>query len=217
LGAKKHGMPAIVVICGGGHAKVIISILKKLREYEIIGYTDKSDKGNILNVPYLGNDEILVELIREKKCTSAAIGLGSVTISEQRKKIMSYLESINYSMPSIMSPHAVVNEDVIVGKGTVVLDGAVINSGSRIGECVIINTNSSVDHDCVIDDYVHVAPGATLSGLVRIGRNTIIGTGASIIHNVSICENCYIGAGSTVISNITEPGTYAGNPVRKIG
>lgn len=217
MSVKKKGVSTIVIISGGGHAKVVISILKKLREYEIIGYTDKTDKGNILNVPYLGNDEILEELIREKKCTSAAIGLGSVTISEQRKKIMSYLESINYSVPSITSPHAVVNEDVIIGKGTVVFDGAVINSGSRIGECVIINTNSSVDHDCVIDDYVHVAPGAILSGLVKIGRNTIIGTGASIIHNVSICENCYIGAGSTVTKDIAESGTYAGNPVRKIG
>ena len=81
MSAKKNEMPAIVVICGGGHAKVVINILKKLKEYEIIGYTDKSDKGDILNVPYLGNDDILEKLIREKKCKSAAIGLGSVTIS----------------------------------------------------------------------------------------------------------------------------------------
>ena len=30
----------IVVIGGGGHAKVIINILKKVGEYDILGYTD---------------------------------------------------------------------------------------------------------------------------------------------------------------------------------
>ena len=33
-------MDAIVVIGGGGHAKVVISILRKLKRYRILGYTD---------------------------------------------------------------------------------------------------------------------------------------------------------------------------------
>ena len=31
---------SIVVIGGGGHAKVVISILRKLKRYRILGYTD---------------------------------------------------------------------------------------------------------------------------------------------------------------------------------
>ena len=216
MSAERPGMQAIVVVGGGGHAKVIISILKKLNAYEIVGYTDMAEKGNILTVPYLGNDSILAELFSEKNCTNAVLGIGSVTLSTLRIKIANSLESINYRTPAILSPHAVVNEDVVIGKGTVVFDGAIINSGSRVGQYAILNTNCSVDHDCVIDDYVHVAPGATLSGGVKIGRNSIIGAGTSIVHNVSIGENCLIGAGSTVTRNIAEPGTYAGNPVKKI-
>ena len=216
MSAEKSIKQAIVVIGGGGHAKVIISILKKLNEYEILGYTDAAAKENILNVPYLGTDTILIELLREKKCSRAVIGIGSVSVSDQRMKIMNSLESINYQMPVISSPQAIINEDVTIGTGTVVFDGAIINSGTRIGSGVIVNTNSSVDHDCLIEDFVHIAPGAVVSGGVRIGKNSILGAGASVIHNVSICDNCLIGAGSTVTRNIMDAGIYAGSPVRKI-
>jgi acetyltransferase-like isoleucine patch superfamily enzyme len=33
---------------------------------------------------------------------------------------------------------------------------------------------------------------------------------------VSICENVVIGAGSVVTRDITTPGTYAGNPARRL-
>ena len=42
-------MKKIVVISGGGHAKVVISILKKIGKYNIVGYTDIENRGNILD------------------------------------------------------------------------------------------------------------------------------------------------------------------------
>ena len=209
-------MDKIVVVGGGGHAKVLISILKKMKAYEIIGYTDIKNKGNILDVSYLGNDDILSELIKRQKHCSAAIGVGSVNLSEERKRIKNLVESLGFDLPAIVSPNAILNEDVSIGKATVVFDGVVVNSGTRIGECSIINTNSTVEHDCEIGDYVHIAPGATLSGGVKVGNNSFIGTGANIIQSKSICENCFIGAGSTVVENCLTRGTYAGIPAKKV-
>jgi len=40
----------IVVIGGGGHAKVVISILKKLNNFNIVDYTDIENKGEILGI-----------------------------------------------------------------------------------------------------------------------------------------------------------------------
>ena len=41
----------IVVVGGGGHAKVVISILRKLEGYRILGYTDLKDNGALIGVP----------------------------------------------------------------------------------------------------------------------------------------------------------------------
>ena len=48
-----------------------------------------------------------------------------------------------------------------------------------------------------------------------IGNNVFIGSNATTLP-VEICNNVIIGAGAVVTKNIIQPGTYAGNPARKI-
>jgi acetyltransferase-like isoleucine patch superfamily enzyme len=43
-----------------------------------------------------------------------------------------------------------------------------------------------------------------------------IGTGATILPGVKIPANTFIGAGSVVFRSIKQPGTYVGNPAKKI-
>tara|TARA_B100000579_G_C22332053_1_gene620993 strand:- start:233 stop:454 length:222 start_codon:yes stop_codon:yes gene_type:complete len=49
----------------------------------------------------------------------------------------------------------------------------------------------------------------------QIGNRVSIGTNATIMP-VKICDDVVIGAGSVVTKDITEPGTYAGNPARRM-
>lgn len=208
-------MKKIIIIGGGGHAKVLISIIKKLKEYEIIGYTDFTDYGDISGVKYLGNDELLSEFYR-KGITNAALGIGQVKLTNKRVNVTNNIKSIGFDFPVIISPNAIINEQVNIGEGTQILDGAIINSGSKIGKQSIINTNAIIEHDCEVGDYCHVATGAILSGGVKLGDLTMVGSGAVIVQYKSIISNCLIGTGGVVINDITESGTYVGNPVRRI-
>ena len=209
-------MPEIVIVGGGGHAKVLISILKKSNHFNIVGYTDVQDRGLIIGIPYLGPDEILLEYKKTHPDLCAALGIGLTSISDKREKIFNRLQNLKIDCPTIVSPQAIVNEDVEIDEGSVVFDGVVINSGSRIGKGVILNTSCTVEHDCLIDDYTHIAPGVTLSGGVQIGKNSMIGVGATIIQGVKITNNVMIGAGSVVIKDILKAGKYAGVPVREL-
>lgn len=208
-------MARIVIIGGGGHAKVIISILKKLKKYEIVGYTDKHDNGLILGVPYLGDDGILEKINNNRSVQNAAVGIGQIKNTAVRRSIVDILLKIGFYMPAIVSPDSIVNEDVYISDGSVVMDGAIINSGTVIGSYSIINTGVSLDHDCQIGNFVHIAPGCVLSGGTKVEDDTMIGTGASIIHNCRLGRNCIIGAGAVVIQDCIEPGVYAGNPATK--
>lgn len=208
-------MQPTVVIGGGGHAKVVISILKKLG-YAIDGYTDDHDRGTILGIPRLGSDSSLSGLIERNQCLAAVIGIGKVDASDIRLSLQRRFTKLGFAFPVICSPHAVVNEEVTLGAGSVVLDGVIVNSGTTIGEACILNTGSIIDHDCIIGANVHIAPGVTLSGGVTVGDNCMIGTGTSLIQSVKICAGCLIGAGSTVVEDISVAGTYVGSPARKI-
>jgi sugar O-acyltransferase (sialic acid O-acetyltransferase NeuD family) len=206
---------AIVVIGGGGHAKVVIGVLKK-SAHDVVGYTDRRDRGAILSVPYLGDDDILAEFIRIQGRCWAIVGVGKTDVSARRITLQTELGALGFEFPVIISPRAVVNEEIGLGPGTAVLDGVVVNSGTEVGRACILNTHSTVEHDCRIGDNVHIAPGVTLSGGVTIGDNCMIGTGSNIIQKVSICADCLVGAGSTVVKDMTIPGTYAGNPAKRI-
>ena len=208
-------MDRIVVIGGGGHAKVVICVLKKLG-YAIAGYTDNHDRGTILGIPHLGSDSDLNPLIEKRQCVAAIVGIGKVDTSDIRLSLQRRFAERGFTFPAICSPHAVINEEVTLGAGAVVLDGAIVNSGTILGEACVLNTGSTIDHDCVIGANVHIAPGVTLSGGVTVGDNCMIGTGTRIIQSLTICEGCLIGAGSTVVEDIFEAGTYVGSPAKKI-
>jgi sugar O-acyltransferase (sialic acid O-acetyltransferase NeuD family) len=209
-------MVKIVIIGGGGHAKVVISIVKKLNLYEIDGYVDKIDKGQLLGIEYLGGDDILPVLFNRDKTRYAAIGIGQLKDSSLRRKISQQLIEIGYKLPPIISPSAIINEDVEIGDGSVVMDGVIVNPGTIIGRFTILNTKSSIDHDCKIGDFVHIAPGVTLSGGVKVGNNCLIGVGASVIQYKTIVSDCTIGAGAVVTKDCLKAGYYLGVPAKEV-
>lgn len=102
------------------------------------------------------------------------------------------------------------------GKGAVICAGNVLTTDICIGNFVHLNLGCTVGHDSRIGEFTTVSPGAHISGNVTIGASVFIGTGAVILERLTICDGAVIGAGAVVTKSITDPGTYAGIPARKI-
>ena len=84
-------------------------------------------------------------------------------------------------------------------------------------DCSVTYYDFSSDYESLEDDDgLYISIGASLMGRTIIGNNCFIGAGATIIDNIKITDNVIIGANSLVINDISYPGTYVGNPVRKI-
>jgi sugar O-acyltransferase (sialic acid O-acetyltransferase NeuD family) len=209
-------MTSIVVIGGGGHAKVVMSILRKMKAYRILGYTDLRDSGTLLGFPYLGSDIEFASRSVEPDTQNAVLAVGQVGLGTVRQQVWQELQSHHLCFPFIVSPHAIVNEEVSGGEAAMVMDGAVVNFGTALGRGAIVNTNSTVEHDVVIKDWVHIAPGSTICGGVTVGQFSMIGAGATVIQGIKIADSCVVGAGATVICDLTESGVYVGSPARRI-
>ena len=199
----------IIVVGGGGHAKVIISMIKTLGDRTCIGYTDNVDNGSILGIPYLGNDDLL----RTLKLSVQDVVI-AIADSDRRYELSNYVLDEGYKCPSIVSRNAFIQEGVVIGDGSVVMPGAVVNVGANIGKFSIVNTNASIDHDTSVGDYSHIAPGATLCGYVSIGEFTLVGAGATVIQEITVDARCIIGAGSVVLMPCLQSGTYVGAPAK---
>ena len=207
----------IVLIGGGGHAKVVSALVGKIGQYRIVGYTALAAGALPPNfAPYLGDDHALPDLVASGRITAAVLGIGIIDVDAGRAALRKQLIALGLALPPIVSPMAVINTDVVIGDGTVVMDGVVINPGTRIGDCSIINTNATVEHDCMIGDCSHIAPGTILCGGVSVGAQSIVGAGACVLPGVRIGARCIVGAGATVTRDLAEPGVYRGSPATRI-
>jgi len=205
---------SILLIAGaGGHGKVVADIALKLNKYSQIYFLeDDKEKKESMGISVIGSVTADTEQFFkkvEKSETEVVMAIGNSRTRMEKQKLF---EEAGFCIATMIHPSAVIGEDVVIGKGTVVMANAVINSGSRIGKGCIINTAASVDHDNYIGDYVHISVGSHLAGEVSIGEHVWIGAGAIVSNDLSVCKECVIGAGAVVVKNILQQGTYIGVP-----
>ncbi len=205
----------IVLIGGGGHARVVIDAIRCATAFDIAGIVDNALKAgsNVAGINVLGADDELAKVYK-KGVRYAFIGVGSVGHCDARRAIDAKIRKIGFHLPAVVHPGATVAAGVVLGDGTFVAPSATINPGVVTGRNVIINTSASVDHDCAIGDFAHIAPGAVLSGGVVVGEGTHIGARSVVNQYKKIGKDCLIGSGSVVTDDIPSGRKAFGNPCR---
>ena len=168
----------IVVVGAGGHAAVVIEVLRAQGGFEIVGAVDPDvTRSHVIGIPILGNDDQLATL-REDGVEAAVVALGNNQI---RQKIALALLSRGYSLPPVVHPGASISPTAVIEDGAVIMNRAVVGTRARVGPMAIINTGCIVEHDNCIGPAAHVAPGVNLAGNVRIGERTLVGIGLPFV------------------------------------
>ncbi|MGE4403625.1 MAG: acetyltransferase [Desulfobulbus sp.] len=202
----------IFLFGASGHAKVVIDIIERQGLYEIAFLVDDDPalKGqHVYGYPVIGGKEDLL-------AGDIHRGIVAIGSNRARRAVAGWLRDHGFDLVCAVHPSAQLACGVIIGSGSVVMAGAIINADSIIGQDVIVNTRAGIDHDCTIGDGVHIAPGTTLCGTVTVGDGSFVCAGATIIPNLTIGSNVTVGAGSTVIRDVTEGITVVGSPAKQI-
>lgn len=194
-------MTEVYLYGAGGHAKVIIDILKESGISVLNIIDDNKELKELMGIPIIYNEM--------KPSFPMIISIGNNSI---RKRIREKFAECNYI--TAISSSAILSDTITIGEGTVIMQGSIIQSSVNIGEHSIINTGATIDHDCQIGDFVHIAPGCNLCGNVEIGEGTFVGAGTIIIPGVKIGKWTTVGAGSVIRKNIPDNVMAAGNPCK---
>lgn len=188
-------MEDIVIIGFGGHGKSLSDCIERSGRYNIVGYTDIKD--NAVRYPYLGTDDRLKE-IYESGVRYAAIGVGYMGHGDLRERIYKDLKEIGFELPVICDPSSVISEAAVIGEGTFIGKGTVVNAEAEIGNVCILNTGAILEHECRVGDFAHIAVGAVVCGQACIGRAAFVGANATVIQCMSVDERRIVPAGYVV-------------------
>ncbi len=211
-------MKKLVIVGAGDFGREVSWVAERINAqtpvWELLGFVDDGAavQGRTVDgYPVLGPVSWL-EAVTDELYVVCSIGTGRV-----RKQVMERVLANPHLRPAVLiDPAAIVGRNAQVGPGCVVCAGTVLAISSRLEAHTIVNLNCTVGHDTVLEPYCTVHPGSNLSGRVHVGACTDIGTGTKIIQGLAVCPGCTLGAGTVVVRDITEPGTYAGVPARRI-
>jgi sugar O-acyltransferase (sialic acid O-acetyltransferase NeuD family) len=117
-------------------------------------------------------------------------------------------------LPVLAHPSAAVSTTAVIGAGTILSAGVIVQSDARIGRLCVLNTACTIDHDNVLGDEVSVAPGVHTAGRVTILDAAFVGLGAVIINGVVVGSRATVGAGAVVTRDVPDGATVVGNPAR---
>ncbi len=214
---KNKGKKQKVVFVGGGKLAAILYFMFK-DSYDFIGYLDDfSDKAYIeesCGIKKLGTSNDLKKIL--PLTNKAVISIGSIGNTKARLINFENLKKAGFNFPTLVSPKAIVAENVSIGEGTIIEHNVVVNPSAKIGSNCVISNNSVIGHDLVIGNNVFIAAGVTTNGDSSIGDNTFIGTGATVIQKLKIGKDCLIGAASCVTKDVRDNSKVAGVPARPI-
>lgn len=211
-------MKKLVIVGAGDFGREVSWVAERINAqtpvWELLGFVDDSAaiRGRTVDgYPVLGPVSWL-EAVTDELYVVCSIGTGRI-----RKQVMERVLANPHLRPAaLIDPAAIVGRNVQIGQGSVVCAGVVLTVSVHLAEHTIVNLNCTIGHDVVLEPYCTVHPGSNLSGRVHVGACTDIGTGTKIIQGLAVCSGCTLGAGTVVVRDITEPGTYAGVPARRI-
>jgi acetyltransferase-like isoleucine patch superfamily enzyme len=186
---------------------------------------------------YLGKK--ILKVINKKPLS----GVPNIGVTVTRRELLGVNSAVIIGSNSICNAHVVFENGLghfKVGSGTSIGGGTIVISqshGIEVGDNTLISWDifiSDTDTHSLSNSYRSSDAFDWNVGLilgkvgrykdwryvkrepVSIGSNVWIGHAVTILPGVEICDNVVVGASSVVTKSIVEPGTYVGNPAKKL-
>lgn len=202
--------PTLIIIGAGGHAEACIDVIDLHDQFQIAGIVGAPAEVGTERLGYrvIASDEGLAHLAKDHRY--ALVAVGQIKSADHRVRLFALAQELGFSFPVITSPIAYVSRHAFVDAGTIVMHGAIINAGARIGKNCIVNSRALVEHGTIISDHCHISTGAILNGDVRVGAGSFVGSNSAIKEGVVLGRRCLVGMSACVRRNQADDARVTG-------
>ena len=113
-----------------------------------------------------------------------------------------------YELISYVSSRASNFSNVPIGDNCLILENAVLQPCSQVGNNVFFWNGNHLGHHARIEDHCYVAGQVVISGMVVIEPYCFLGVNATIGHEIKVGQESFIGAGTLVTKHVAPKSVY---------
>ena len=176
----------LLLVGAGGFGQVVSELARQTFDCAFVD--DSAEIAAIIcDIPVIGRTADLQTLWGAYQKLVVVIGNNAV-----RDRIYDMAKRIGYGFPNLISPSAYISPYAKLGWGCVILNNAVVQKGSAVGNGVLINPGVEIHHDCSVGDCTLVYTNSVVRTGAKVGRYVRIGS------NVTICNNAVVPDGTDI-------------------
>ncbi|MEU9131179.1 acetyltransferase [Kitasatospora sp. NPDC048540] len=167
---------------------------------------DRAHGGTVRGLPVLAPDRL----------PAGARYLVGIADPAVRRRLAALLDGLGGAATTLVHPRALIAPETELGPGCLVMGGAYVSSGVRLGAHSQVHYNATVGHDSVLGERVTVYPGGNVSGSVLLEDDTTVGSNAVVLQGRKVGRGAFVGAAAVVTRDVAADTVVVGTPARQL-
>jgi sugar O-acyltransferase (sialic acid O-acetyltransferase NeuD family) len=195
-------MKNLILLGAGGHCLSCIDVIRATGKFNIVGILGVASEvgSKVSSIGVVGTDADIKKYVKRGCCFLVTVGhMGNGAL---RAKLYHAVEKLGGIFATVISPYAHVSQDVVIGKGTIVMHGVFINAGAQISAQVILNTSCVIEHGAKVGENVHISTGAIINGDVTVEEGVFFGSNAVSKQGSTIPSKSFVKAGRVYVGGM---------------
>lgn len=136
------------------------------------------------------------------------VAVGYQDLNRLRAQKYTEAKSKGYELISYVSSRASNVGDVEVGDNCFILDNAVLQPCSKVGNDVFFWNGNHLGHHASVEDHCYIAGQVVISGAAVVEPYCFLGVNATIGHEIRVGRESFIGASALVTKNVAPKSVY---------
>jgi sugar O-acyltransferase (sialic acid O-acetyltransferase NeuD family) len=202
-------MSKVVIFGAGKIAAEAFTYLSQDSPHDIVAFTVDGEyliEKEKLGLPVIPFEEVTNDF--PPADFAMFVGVGYQDLNRFRARKCAEAEAKGYELVSYVSSRASNVGGAEVGRNCFILEFAVIQPWSRIGEDVFIWSSNLIGHHASVGDHCYIAGNAVISGSTVVEPHCFVGIGADIGHELTVGAESFIGAGSLITKDVPPGSVY---------
>src|SRR5258708_1337241 len=147
-----------LAIIGSGDLGTLIAYHARQQEYSVAGFfNDFKAVGELVEgLPILGGTTRILEAFKMGIFDELMIGVGYKHFEARKSLFEQFRGQVPFA--TIIHKDVSVADSCIIGEGSFILPGCILDNNVRIGDNVLINVGSTVAHDSSVGNHSFLSP-----------------------------------------------------------